>query len=298
MVWYDLIVTKPRVIPPRANDNAPPAPSGAVWPAIAGRNKKAKNDFPLISVITPVKRGGGKWLMECWKSLEGQDEKNWEWLVELDGGGELEKNIQDLLSIADSRLKVAGCGIQMYAAACRNMALSRAKGHWVFPLDADDKLPFGALSTLLGAIKGTDSQACVGSIAVLAPDGSITYEAHKYAHGQRKPGEAHRLAISSQQMPHISVGTLMETRLLTQLGGYPAVPYAQDLMVQYLISAFGGILVIPETTYIYRRHDTQMTSGITENQWRLAQWRSRVALSRMVVANQDPSAALPEYPVF
>ncbi len=101
-----------------------------------------------------------------------------------------------------------------------------------------------------------------------------------------------------QQLPHLSVGTLMETRLLVQIGGYPAVPYAQDLLVQYLISAFGGILAIPNITYIHRRHDTQMTAVNNEVQWRLAQWRSRVALSRMVVAAHDTTTKLPEYPVF
>jgi glycosyltransferase involved in cell wall biosynthesis len=287
-----------REIRPRDNDEAPSTPSGAVWPAIEGR-AKVVTAIPKISIITPVKRGGTEWIMECWDSLIAQDETSWEWLLELDGVGELEKNVQSLLNIADSRLKVAGCGIQMFGAACRNMALSRAKGHWVLPLDADDKLPPpAALSTLLTAIEKTNAKACVGSIRVISSDGSSSEQSHNHEPGIRNAGETNQLALASQQMPHLSVGTLMETHLLTLLGGYPALPYAQDLIVQYLMPDFGGIIAVPEVTYIYRRHNAQMTANIREEQWRLAQWCSRVALSRMVVAAYDISAILPDYPVF
>ena len=282
--------------PPRDNDTTPPTPPGAIWPAITGK-RASRPVKPVISIITPVKRGGGRWLAQCWDSLLDQDETRWEWLIELDGNGEMEVDLKQLIERADSRLKIASCGLQMFAAACRNMALSRAQSEWILPLDADDQLPPKALSTLLQAVTASGAKACVGTIEIMHPDGTRSQEHHKFAHGHRKLGESYKMALELQQMPHLSVGTLMETRLLTMLGGYPATPYAQDLLVQYLISGFGDIVAIPETTYIYRRHTEQMTNEVNDSSWRLAQWRSRTMLSRMVVAH-DPTAELPDYPVF
>lgn len=287
---------KLKKLPPRAQDEAPRTPPGAIWPALVGK-RRSNFEQPLISIITPVKRGGGYWLKECYESLLRQDESRWEWLVELDGNGELEPEISELLEQADSRLKIASCGIQMYAAACRNMALSRARGKWIFPLDADDILPSDSLSTLLNAVETANAKASVGTIEILNSDGTRTKESHKFTHGLRMQSESITIALKLQQLPHLSVGTLMETRLLTMLGGYPAAPYAQDLLVQYLISGFGDIVAVPVTTYIHRRHDQQMTNEENDAPWRLAQWRSRVMLSRMAVAHM-PKVDLPDHPVF
>lgn len=285
-----------KIIPARDHDEAPKTPPGAIWPPLFGKSRQV-TETPVISVITPVKRGGGRWLNECWDSLLTQDEERWEWLLELDGNGDIEQDIINLLKRADSRLKVASCGVQMYAAACRNMALSRAQGKWVLPLDADDKLAPNALRILLCAVQSNNAKASVGTISIEMPDGSRVTEHHKSTHGHRKFGETTKLALELKGLPHLSVGTLMETRLLTKLGGYPAVPYAQDLLVQYLVVGFGDIVAVSETTYIYRRHDNQMTNEADDLPWRLSQWRSRVALSRMVVAN-DTTYELPDYPVF
>jgi glycosyltransferase involved in cell wall biosynthesis len=286
-----------RSIPKRDNDEAPETPTGALWPVRFGQQNAVTTQYPKISIITPVKRGSTKWLNECWESLAAQDEIEWEWLVELDGNGPIEPDILKLLETADSRLKLAGCGIQMYGAATRNMALSRAQGQWVLPLDADDMLAPNALSTLLAAAEDSSAKVIVGTIDVLFPDGSTKHDTHSFPAGYRPADEILDLVVTLQRMPHHAVGTLMDTRLLTQFGGYPAVPYAQDLLVQYLLASRVGIVAIPQTTYIYRHHDAQMTADTTSETWRLAQWRSRIALSRMLAA-PDQTVELPDHPIF
>jgi hypothetical protein len=286
---------KHEVVSIRALEVPPPTPVGAIWPALLGI-KGHTGAYPVISIITPVKRGGGTWLIEAWNSLFAQTNTHWEWLVELDGNGEMEPEIKALLQVADARLKVASCGVQMYAAACRNMALSRALGRWVLPLDADDSLAPNALELLLTAAVDNDAGAAVGAIRDISADGLYADRAHHYPSGVRKKGETYRLSLQVQGMIQHGVGTLMNTRLLTSLGGYPATPYAQDLMVQYMMSANAHIVAIPEVTYYYRRHREQMTASVSDAYWKLAQWRSRVLLTRMVLAHQG-DAVLPDCPV-
>ena len=101
--------------------------------------------MPLLSVITCVLPQASAWLADAWRSLDSQSlPPGWEWelLLQIDGEGELESDIPE----NDPRIRAARNTRSLGPAMSRNMALSRASGSLVKPLDADDMIPPGTLA--------------------------------------------------------------------------------------------------------------------------------------------------------
>ena len=102
--------------------------------------------MPKISILTPVladTQDKVNWLRECVESVASQDFQDWEMIVVDDSSPLLVGE-----ALVDPRVVYAKAVPRQGTSMCRNTAAALAKGDALLPLDADDKLPPGALSIL------------------------------------------------------------------------------------------------------------------------------------------------------
>ena len=102
-------------------------------------------------MLTCVLPRGSEWLGEAWQSLESQilpDGVDWEWLVQIDGEGDLRSAIPE----DDPRIKLDRNFKSFGPAIARNMALGRASGEFLKVLDADDLILPGQLARDLSVL--------------------------------------------------------------------------------------------------------------------------------------------------
>src|SRR4051794_24314414 len=131
-----------------------------------GLTRMTTPPHPLISVVTAALLPDEAFLRDAYSSLCDQ-EAPWEWLLQIDGGEEDLPTMPD-----DERIHVEANGLHLGTAATRNRALARARGQFVFALDADDVLVPGALLALSEALVSDDRLALAfGRAADLLEDG-------------------------------------------------------------------------------------------------------------------------------
>ncbi|WP_313673590.1 glycosyltransferase [Mycolicibacterium sp.] len=128
--------------------------------------------MPLLSLITPVLPRASEWLTDAWRSLDRQRMPpgwDWEFLLQIDGEGELAAD----LPRNDPRIRVARNDRSIGPAMSRNMALGRASGQLVKPLDADDMLPPDTLAREVDVfLRFPETGWVVSKTLDLRPDGT------------------------------------------------------------------------------------------------------------------------------
>lgn len=103
--------------------------------------------MPTLSILTPVLPGRDRYLPETARCIAAEREAiSWdlEWVVIIDGPGDV--------TLPDDVDQVITLPLHSGIAAARNVGLARARGDWIYPLDADDLLHPGGLSEVLGKI--------------------------------------------------------------------------------------------------------------------------------------------------
>lgn len=93
---------------------------------------------PLISVIVPC-YNQAQYLEECLQSVLDQTYQNWECIIVNDGSPDNTEEIAQQWTAKDSRfiyLKKDNGGLS----SARNAGIEIARGEWILPLDADDKI--------------------------------------------------------------------------------------------------------------------------------------------------------------
>ena len=111
-----------------------------------------------ISVIIPC-YNDGKYIEEAISSVRNQTYQNWEIIV-IDDGSTDEKTIEVLSKLNREGITVLNGGHHGPAAA-RNLGISQAKGKYILPLDADDKI---APTYLEKAVKIMENMPEVGVV--------------------------------------------------------------------------------------------------------------------------------------
>jgi glycosyltransferase involved in cell wall biosynthesis len=84
----------------------------------------------VVSVITPVSTEAASYLPKAYESLVAQelpDGWDWEWLLQEDGET---GSVQRLVPENDLRIR-PGMGRHGGPSVARNLALARARGHWL-----------------------------------------------------------------------------------------------------------------------------------------------------------------------
>ena len=160
----------------------------------------------MVSVITCVLPRASEWLAETWNSVESQilpDGWAFEFLVQIDGEGELKSAIPE----NDPRIHISRNPRPFGPAIARNMALGRASGVLVKPLDADDMLPPGTLSREIDVLdRFPDTGWVISKTLDLRPDGTTV---------------GNPLGIEPIEGP-LSAGVILDTKLFFE--NHPEYP--------------------------------------------------------------------------
>ena len=212
-----------------------------------------------ISVLTCVLPRGSEWLGEAWQSLESQilpDGVSWEWLVQIDGGGDLRSTIPE----DDPRIKIDRNFKSFGPAIARNMALSRASGEFVKVLDADDLILPGQLSRDLSVLTQNPKIGWVTCRAAdLLPDETVVDFHDDPEEGVLPNGYIHSYWLS-RGIPPVVPGTLMaRTSLVLAMGGWSGTPLSGDTGLLLAMEAVSDGFYLRETGMLYRKWDEQIT---------------------------------------
>ncbi|MFE5283868.1 glycosyltransferase family 2 protein [Nocardia sp. NPDC056611] len=228
---------------------------------------ESESALMLISVITPCYQSRADFLAAAYESLLAQQLPvgwDWEWLVQADGEDE-PLPLPDA-AIADPRVKPA-TGPFGGPAVARNLALARSRGELIAVLDADDILTPGALARSINALM--DRPACgwaVSRALDLQQDGSLVP-------AQTEPmnltpfiprGWVFDYWLANNYDLPVHPATLCIRReWVMAMGGWMAMPHAEDAGLLLATQAAVPGLYIREVGLHYRKHDDQITRSLT-----------------------------------
>jgi glycosyltransferase involved in cell wall biosynthesis len=217
-------------------------------------------DQPAVSVIMPV-YNGAQWLPAAVDSVLTQTLTNLEVLIVDDGSVDNTACIAEQFAIRDARVQLLRQPVNRGQAAARNLALERARGVWIAPVDADDEIRPDRLRLLTEA--GDRGHADLIADGILfqgarlpgTPAELMTWQRH--GHGvELLSAEA---LIKSGMPPggRCSLGylkPLMRRRFLNKFN----LRYSEDLRFAedfhlYVRALFCGarFLLYPESHYVY-----------------------------------------------
>ena len=215
-----------------------------------------------ISIIVPVYNARG-YLVRCLESLISQTYKNLEIILVNDGSTDGSGAVCDEFSCRDSRVQVIhqkNAGVS----AARNAALVRARGDYVFFLDADDVLPANSLETLSGKMSPTalvsgsmrqiwNHAICDEGLAL--PDRAFSVE------------EMLRLLFHEEELGYQGFlwNKLFDLRLIREYGIRfdPQIRYNEDrlFITEYLLHC-NAAYMISDVVYLYRIHAASAQGSI------------------------------------
>lgn len=210
-----------------------------------------------ISIITPVYNGGHAYLRQAAESISMQRLPkgwSWQWLVQEDG--HTGRPLAELPS--DPRIST-GTGRPGGAAMARTLALTRATGSVIRPLDADDVLTEDALLRDIQILTGHPELGWVVSAGLdLLPDGTRTAAPNDFPAGALPAGEIYRHYAAGMHRV-ISCAVSARTDLVRAVGGWGALPAAEDSSLLLAMEAVSPGWMITEPSMLYRKHPTQST---------------------------------------
>jgi hypothetical protein len=215
--------------------------------------------MPVISLVTAVLSGRHEYLGETGESLARQEMPSgweWQWVVQEDG----DTGVPLAALPRDRRISV-GTGPRVHHSIARTIALSRVEGVLVRVLDADDLLPDGALKRdILALTSNPDAAWCVSPALDLMPDGEL-----RPGPRDPDPGPLPRgLLVDGERrglLPVLGTTVCTYTALVHALGGWQALPGAEDVALMLAVEAVSDGWMLAEPGLIYRRWPGARTFG-------------------------------------
>jgi len=229
-----------------------------------------------LSILTPVIARDARYLARLWSSLRRLDLASefcgrWEWLIQDDSpDGVADASWLPPDALDDPRVKIHHAGRPGGAAAARNLALTRASGRLLAPVDADDEVEPAGLAALADLL---DSNA---DLAWAAPTRWDVIDADGATVEQRRSRWPHLgggvnlligpglLRATWQQLganPCPPNQTVYRTQAVWDAGGWPGLIIEQDLALLLRVSDRhpGGFLDVASVRA--RRWDGQLTAA-------------------------------------
>ena len=114
-----------------------------------------KKKIPLISIIVPC-FNQAQFLKEALDSVHRQSFKNWECIIINDGSTDNTETIVQGCTLEDERFNYISQNNKGLSSA-RNAGIKIAKGEFILPLDADDKIADNYISEILQQFAGSPS---------------------------------------------------------------------------------------------------------------------------------------------
>lgn len=211
-----------------------------------------------LSVIIPC-YNAEKYLAPCLSSVLSQEMADFEVILVDDGSSDGTLAEAERFARHDARVRVLtqeNAGVS----AARNRGLDAARGEWVTFVDADDLLPEGAFSALLGAA-GDDVDLVVGAHETFDDAGEREIVRPETDWPQKR-GEARRRAVAlrlieGDRVLNIMCGKLVRRALVEREGLRLAreVAVAEDALFNLEAALLSrGIAYVDEPVYRYRMH--------------------------------------------
>jgi glycosyltransferase involved in cell wall biosynthesis len=215
--------------------------------------------MPLLSVLTPALAARATLLAQTGESVATQRlPSGWdvEWIVEEDGTEPALAQVTTTFPFARHRALGARLGV----AAARNLALSRAHGELVHVLDSDDLLLPDGLAVVIAAFqRHPEIQWVVGQADNLMPDGSRVAFDPISPTGYIEAGAVTRYVREHGRTPFHPAGLTLRTTIARALGGWAALPRAEDVALLVAVADLAPGWHTPDRTWLYRQHVGQMT---------------------------------------
>ncbi|WP_304454138.1 glycosyltransferase [Nocardiopsis sp. YSL2] len=233
-----------------------------------------------VTVVTAVHAPAARYLPEAHASLADQrlpDGWDWQWVVQEDG------ETADVAPYVPDDPRVSfGQGRPGRAAMARTLGLSRAVGEFVRVLDADDRLTPGALARDVAALTGSPGTGWTVSRALdLLPDGSTVAVDDGPPEGPIARGTVLAAWRERGFLPPVHPATLCVRRdLLLALGGWAALPAAEDTGLLLALDAVSPGWFTAEPGLLYRKWPGQATAAAAHTDVRERAARAAVVSDR------------------
>jgi glycosyltransferase involved in cell wall biosynthesis len=217
----------------------------------------------VISVITAAHVCSVPYLLDAYESLVAQELPagwSWEWLLQEDGRtGAVAAAVPDDPRISAGSARPGGPGVT------RTMAMARAKGALVRNLDADDKLLPGAIARDIAVLTERPTVGWTTSrLLNWLPDGkAVRWRYQNPDEGVLTRGDLFESWRSNGWfLPVHPVTICIRRDLLFALGGWMALPCAEDTGLLIAASVAADGYFITEPSLLYRNHPDQMTGQV------------------------------------
>lgn len=215
--------------------------------------------MPLVSVLTAALADRAGLLPATGESLAAQRlPAGWEleWIIEEDGPEPALAPVAAGFPVASHR----ALGVRMGVASTRNLALARARGELVHVLDSDDLLVPGGLATVIDAFeRHPDIGWVAGQADNLLPDGQRVGFEPISPTGRVEAGAVNDYVLEHGRGPFHPAGLTLRTDLARAVGGWAALPRAEDMALVVAAAEAAAGYHTPEVTWLYRQHPGQMT---------------------------------------
>ncbi|MGW1912111.1 glycosyltransferase family 2 protein [Streptomyces sp. NPDC002076] len=216
-----------------------------------------------VTVVTAVHGPSARFLPDAYASLCEQRLPGgweWEWVIQQDGTtDEVRPHVPDDTRVSFGQSRPGGPGV------ARTIALARAGGAYVKVLDADDRLPPGALARDVAVLEAHPSVGWTTSQALdLLPDGSTVGFP-----GNPDDGPLERGVVLDHWKRHdfrapVHPATLCVRReLLIALGGWMALPASEDTGLLLALDAVSRGWFSAEAGLLYRKWEGQVTGQVS-----------------------------------
>lgn len=231
---------------------------------------------PELTVITAVHPGSYQWLPRAAASLAAQSTPL-TWIVVADD--EDSSGAEAVLASAPDAVRRSmtvmttgrrACG----AAVARGIALIEARTPWIANLDSDDRWLPGGIDVLLRSCQTHGASWAVGHSVNETPEGLIPRP--KLAARTLHPGEFLEQA-AVVPLPWAQPGLVAKTSAVIKLGGWPALPFAEDTALTAALIATTTGRVESETVYQYRKWSGQTSHDVD---WAYVEHWHGIAVSR------------------
>jgi glycosyltransferase involved in cell wall biosynthesis len=212
-----------------------------------------------VVVVTAVHAPSARFLADAYASLRAQrlpDGWEWHWVIQEDGASDaIRPHVPDDPRVTFRQGRPGGPGV------ARTIALAHVEGPYVKVLDADDRLPPGALARDLAALEADPGLGWATSRALdLLPDGTT-----RGFPGDPEEGPIERGAVldhwaANDYRAQVHPATLCVRRdLLLALGGWMALPASEDTGLLLALNAVSRGWFSREPGLLYRKWDGQVT---------------------------------------
>ena len=220
---------------------------------------------PRVSVVMANFEAGEK-IVPALRSVLDQSMGDLEVIVCDDASGDDSMDMVRALMESDPRIRLSRSNVNRGPAACRNRALSMARGNWIAVVDSDDIIHPERFERLLAAADAADADIVADDLLLFHEDGTPP----RLMLGDDVPGSfvvsAERWVMAGLDgSPALGyLKPMIKARRLQSLRYDESLRIGEDYdFVLRLLLDGARMIVVPEPFYLYRRHSGSISHRLS-----------------------------------